>query len=297
MIKINQPSVAVVTATIGRNSLLKAIKSVAKQSYPCKHYIFVDGQQYHQKVQDMLKDITTEVVVTYLPMNSGADGMYNSPINAIAPYLAKEDIIFYLDDDNYYSEDHVKNLVKDMQQHSTEFGYSLRQFVRHDGEILCDDNGYSLGFWNINQVLSKVSHNKNTLSVTTNIPQGYLIDVNCLAIRRELAQMLATVWMETGYGNDRNITQYLLNNKHIGICNAKRSVYYIQNNIQESYAWTLTPTEKEKLGIHSADDLLNLHYQYFNNLNDEIHKINRDNIGKVPWEYKTLYKDGNLIKV
>lgn len=36
-------TVAVVTATTGRKELQQTIDSVARQTYPCKHYIFFDG--------------------------------------------------------------------------------------------------------------------------------------------------------------------------------------------------------------------------------------------------------------
>ncbi|HHF4949445.1 TPA: hypothetical protein ACPO3J_000702 [Haemophilus influenzae] len=39
----NNKTVAVVTSTIGRPELSLAIKSVQNQTYPCKHYVFVDG--------------------------------------------------------------------------------------------------------------------------------------------------------------------------------------------------------------------------------------------------------------
>ena len=43
MNKQNSKTVAVVTSTIGRPELALAIKSVQNQTYPCKHYVFVDG--------------------------------------------------------------------------------------------------------------------------------------------------------------------------------------------------------------------------------------------------------------
>ena len=36
-------TVAVVTATTGRVELQQAIDSVARQTYPCRHYIFFDA--------------------------------------------------------------------------------------------------------------------------------------------------------------------------------------------------------------------------------------------------------------
>lgn len=52
----NQPdgkTVAVVTSTIGRPELSLSIKSVQNQTYPCKHYIFVDGNIFWDKAKSI----------------------------------------------------------------------------------------------------------------------------------------------------------------------------------------------------------------------------------------------------
>ncbi|QLB15731.1 hypothetical protein A6B39_09870 [Mannheimia granulomatis] len=49
-----KPTVAVITSTVGRIELERAIFSVQNQTYPCKHYIFVDGEKYHQQAADIL---------------------------------------------------------------------------------------------------------------------------------------------------------------------------------------------------------------------------------------------------
>ena len=107
---MNQPNgktVAVVTSTIGRPELALAIKSVQNQTYPCKHYIFIDGNMFWDKAKSMLAQFPN-VVPIYLPMNTGKNRILNGAINAAAAFLVEEDIICYLDDDNQLREDHWK---------------------------------------------------------------------------------------------------------------------------------------------------------------------------------------------
>lgn len=49
----NNKTVAVVTSTIGRPELSLAIKSVQNQTYPCKHYVFIDGKIFWDKAKSI----------------------------------------------------------------------------------------------------------------------------------------------------------------------------------------------------------------------------------------------------
>ena len=49
----NNKTVVVVTSTIGRPELSLAIKSVQNQTYPCKHYVFVDGNIFWDKAKSI----------------------------------------------------------------------------------------------------------------------------------------------------------------------------------------------------------------------------------------------------
>lgn len=241
-----QPSVAVITPSIGRASLRKTIESVQGQSYPCQHYVFVDGQNYHQAVQEIVKDYP-DVIVTYLPMNTGANGMCNSVVNAVAPFLVTEDIICYLDDDNWIDEHHVRYLVDDLVKYQADYAYNLRYFVNHQGEIICEDNMYNLGFWRFDKIESVVNFDTFKMQFGLVLHQGYLIDTNSYAIRRELAQKLAIVWVEDGRVNDQNITATLLASDKVGICTGQRTVYYV--------------IESQKL-INISEDLRALYRQH-----------------------------------
>lgn len=287
-------TVAVITATVGRASLHRTIQSVQTQTYPCKHYIFVDGEQYHQAVKEIVKDYP-DVIVTYLPMNTGAGGMYNSYINAVAPFLVQEEIICYLDDDNWIDEHHVEYLVQDMVQYHTDYAYSLRYYVDDKEQIICEDNNESLGFWRLMKGFEynvSVQLDKNNILDLKGVIHkdvSNLIDVSCIALRRELAQELALIWRLAGMGNDRYITSYLMQQNKIGIFTGKRTLFYLVN------IHRTIPDETIDVGIIlNLDELIKLKIAILKQLNAYIKQVSlKEN--KVPWECKTLFKDGQFI--
>lgn len=298
----HQSSVAVITATIGRDDLIQAIKSVQEQSYPCTHYVFVDGKDYHEKVKNLLKDDYPDVVVTYLPMNTGANKMYNSYINAIAPFLVKEDIICFLDDDNWYHQDHVKYMAHYISHYQADYAYSLRYCVSHEINKIWEDNMESLGFWRFPKPIEAISHftlrgNTHWYTTTLDHHQMYLIDVNCLAVTRAIALQLAPIWIQVGYGNDRFITQTLLASKVRGICTGKRTLYYHISEI--TYDVNLNTfikggvLDQATVDSLTEDEVLDIAHQGFAN----VHKFIKDGQPKntpLSWEIPTIMENGQL---
>lgn len=205
-----QKTVAVVSSSIGRDELERAILSVKAQTYPCKHYVFVDGNQFAEKARKIL-DKYPEVVATYLPMNTGANGWVNSSINAIAPFLVKEDIICYLDDDNWYEPNHVAEAVAELERTGADYVYSLRNFVDKQGNFICTDEVESLGFFRakLPEPLSvRVKVQDNIFKYEADSVNEYHIDTNCYAFTYQTALQIAHSW-HTGIANDRNVFKAL----------------------------------------------------------------------------------------
>ena len=98
-----------------------------------------------------------------------------APVFAAAPYIIDEDVIFYLDDDNFYDPDHVQSLVGFIEQFELGWAYSLRKIVDHDGNYICDDNCESLG-------------------LHFNATNHYLVDNSCYAVRAEVARKHSHAW-------------------------------------------------------------------------------------------------------
>lgn len=226
---MNKPfSVAVISATIGRNTLQNAINSIQLQSYPCKHYVFVDGEQYHSSAKEIL-DQHPEVCAIYLPMNTGKNGWYNSRICAIAPFLIEEDIICFLDDDNSYQPNHIEAIVNTFAQNeSLDYVYSMRNFVKNNGEFLCRDKTESIGFYqrSLPSQFDGIFTFHNRKIKTTHTITAPFIDVNCYAFKKRIAYKLADIWNIAGYGNDKNVFRFLQQQQIKGECSNQYSVNY-----------------------------------------------------------------------
>lgn len=293
-------TVAVITSTVGRASLARTIQSVQNQSYPCTHYIFVDGEQYHQAVREIVQPYP-DVKVIYLPMNTGNTDkkLLNSAIYASAPYLVEQDIICYLDDDNWYDEHHIQNLVQDMDHYQADYAYNLRYFVDQQGEIICADHIESIGFWRVPYAQYKMTFPVNGEEVTydnnTTLRDGHLIDTNCFAVRRELAQRLAPIWLLNGGVNDRNITQFLLEQKQlVGLCTGQYGIYYTYDTTK---FWVLSEDMITSYQLDSEERQYLFRIQLLKTMNKSMGDTDSDEQGKFAWQYKTLLKNGELVRL
>lgn len=283
---------AVITASIGRSSLEKAILSVQQQSYPCQHYVFIDGKAHWQKVQPLIKKYPN-VIFTLLPMNTGTTpteegySRCNGAILAVAPYLVNEEVLCYLDDDNWYDRGHIRSLMAFMCQHQLDYAYSLRRLYRQDGTFLCDDDRYSLGFWRMPDYRNQFIVN-NMLYDYIDIAQ-HLIDTNCFAIRRSLCFELAPSWYK-GFCNDKYVTQQLfeLTERIKGGCTAQRTVNYL---------FSLNAEERRQLLASQGEAYYHIFQQ---NMYDRILDMVAQDVKRqvpCPWLTPTIYYQGQLTPV
>ena len=117
--------VAVITPTIGSEYLQQCINSVDKQTYEnLTHYIFVDGAQYEEKVNDTIQG-ATKVKTIRLEENVGK-GWYGHRVYSACSFLVNADVICYLDEDNWFDPCHVEKLVKKIEA-GNDWAYSLRK--------------------------------------------------------------------------------------------------------------------------------------------------------------------------
>lgn len=219
-------TVAVITTTIGRPELEQTIQSVQRQTYPCQHYVFIDGKQYWDNVKH-LEQKYPDVIFTFLPMNTGGrNRIGNGAIHAILPYLLQEDIFCFIDDDNWYDENHVKYLAEFIAKHNLDYAYSLRRLYTPDYQFLCDDNIESLGFWKVDAKEVVDVDGQHCLISTESA--GNLIDTNTYGITRNMSFNLSRAWY-SGIGNDKKVFDTLLKLNARGGCTAKRTVNYKLN--------------------------------------------------------------------
>jgi glycosyltransferase involved in cell wall biosynthesis len=188
-------SVAVVTSTLGRGTIRQAIESVRAQTYEGKvrHYVFAHGAPHHAKVEAILDEDYPYVEAVYLPNANGGGGLAMAPVFAAAPYIVDEDVMFFLDDDNWYEPDHIEGLVTLIEEQSLAWAYSLRKIVDDEGNFICDDNCESLG-------------------MHPNATGHYLVDNSCYAVRTAIARQHSHAWF-VPVVSDRNFQRALMEAK------------------------------------------------------------------------------------
>lgn len=187
---IIEKSVIVITPTIGSPKLEDAIRSVQAQTYSnINHLLVVDGEQYKNAVYDVVLETAGNLpTIQVLPYNTGKTGgsFYGHRIYAGVPHFLNDDYIFFLDEDNWYEEDHVASLVEVLDR-GNDFVYSLRKIFNPDKSYVADDNCEALGKWPI-----YFSHED---------PQ-YLVDTSAFAFNRKFLQQTCHHWHH-GWGGDR----------------------------------------------------------------------------------------------
>ena len=175
--------VAVVTPTIGSEYLQQCVNSVDKQTYEnLNHYIFVDGAQYEEKVNDTIQG-ATKVKTIRLEENVGK-GWYGHRVYSACSFLVNADVICYLDEDNWFDPCHVEKLVKKIEA-GNDWAYSLRKIYDKNGDYLFEDNCESLGKWPV-YFDDQVFH----------------IDTSSFAIKRDVAARIGHAWYGQ-WGADR----------------------------------------------------------------------------------------------
>lgn len=190
---IIEKSVTIITPSIGSEKLKDALRSVQSQTYNnITHLVVADGlEEYQDQVLEVIQQTYTtrpnkDVVLVSSPENTGADGFYGHRIYAGYPHLINSDYIFFLDEDNWYAEDHVASLVEVLDR-GNDFAYSFRKIYNPDKSYVCDDNCEALGKWPIYH-----SHKD---------PQ-YLVDTSSFAFNRKFLEKTCHLW-HSGWGGDR----------------------------------------------------------------------------------------------
>lgn len=178
----------VIIPTTGDKKVLQAIKSVENQTYKDTSYLLiVDGNKFKPRFDDLFvnsEPYVTPKDVVYLKQNTGADGFYGHRIYAGFSHLVNEDIVLFLDQDNWFEPEHVENLIKTIQDQNLAWAFSLRNIYDKDDNFLCRDDCENLGkypVWN---------------------GMHYHVDTSAYAFRREFLIRVASVW-HSGYAGDR----------------------------------------------------------------------------------------------
>ena len=206
---MNKPlSAAVVTSSLGRDTLKQTIESVRSQINVehVRHYVFAHGKQHWNSIESITSNYA-EVETIFLPNNNGSDGYGMAPVFAAAPFIVSEDVIFYLDDDNWIDEDHIYRALEMLQNNDTvDWVFSLRKYVDHMGNFMCLDRCENTGFF-------------------PNLWGQYLVDNSCYAVRTKIARQFSHAWYYP-IVSDRMFLKALLTNKILGACTGAYTTNY-----------------------------------------------------------------------
>ena len=206
--------VAIVTPTIGADTLGQCLESVQNQKYEnLTHYVFLDGEEHYEKIHPVLyeKSGKRRIQTINLQENVGK-GWYGHRVYAACSFLVNADAICYLDEDNWFEPCHVEKLVKKLEE-GNDWAYSLRKIYNKEGEFLCEDNCESLGKWPV--YFS---------------PEVFHIDTSSFIVRRDVATRIGHAWYGQ-WGADRqfftNLKQHF---RKFACTNAHTLCYRLDGN-------------------------------------------------------------------
>lgn len=174
----------VIVPTTGNPLLKDAISSVLDQTYHSDCYVVVDGSDFFEKANEIIKefDQNPRLKVCYLPTNVGKNGFYGHRVYAGFTHLINTDFVLYLDQDNWLEKDHVDSCVSFINTNKLDWCYSLRKIYKNN-DFVCKDDCESLGIW--------PSY------------MGYHhIDTNTFCLSTKFAIKCASYW-HGGWGQDR----------------------------------------------------------------------------------------------
>jgi glycosyltransferase involved in cell wall biosynthesis len=172
--------ISVITPSTGSPLLKQAVESVLRQEYDdIEYYIFIDGKEREEatfKVLDEIQLPKTNLHTITLPFPTGIDRFNGHRIFGSSAYLARGDLIAFLDEDNWYDSNHFSTLVKTMIDYRLDWTYSLRKIMSPDGEFLTNDDCESLGIWKA--CIGDFRH----------------VDTSCYLLKRADAISISPIW-------------------------------------------------------------------------------------------------------
>lgn len=134
--------IMVITPTTGKDTLEKAIDSVANQTIKTEHLVVVDGMDVWQKLDGVWP---LRCIHMTIPENVGGNGWYGHRVYAAMPLMVNADYILFLDEDNWFEPNHVETMINKIKSKDLMWAYSLRRICDERGQYVLDDDCESLG--------------------------------------------------------------------------------------------------------------------------------------------------------
>jgi glycosyltransferase involved in cell wall biosynthesis len=201
------------------------VESVQQQEFSSvRHLVVVDGPRYASAAAQVLESVgrNNQLEVVVLSRNTGHSSHFGYRIYGAMPLLVDDDIVCYLDEDNWFDPDHISTAVDSLRSTGADWAYSLRRICTKNGGQICDDDSDSLGYWP---------------KVATRLPAGWLehtemsmhrdypnlVDSSCYVLPRQLACTLAPLW-QTEHAD--SVVPSSLVQRHTGVCSGRSTVNY-----------------------------------------------------------------------
>ena len=217
------PSVIVITPSVGRDTLGKVIASVDNQTYHnVTHLVVGDGPETFNAIcKNAQVDFKkSRLKLTFTPENTGGNGFYGHRIYAAYPHLVNADFIFFLDEDNWYEPDHVTSMVSLMQEQNLDWAFSLRNICRPNGDYFVPDCCESIGKWPV--FWSQAAD-----------PQ-FLVDTSTYGFRREWLIGESFIW-HGGWGQDRKFFNAVRGSSRYNTTGLHTMNYRLDDNMIKKY--------------------------------------------------------------
>jgi hypothetical protein len=226
----DQFDVAVVVPTTLRQSLTRSILSIFNQSHKGRIQILigVDKRNGDDSQLEKLKQICPDnIALTIVDLGYSTSkrhggfypNAYSGAIRTILSYAANSKYVAYLDDDDWWRADHIKELLNAI--HGKDWAFSLRWFAdKETGWLICKDEWDSLG--------PEKGINLERF--------GGFISPSNLMLNKNACHFVFPCWslspFEDGTGEDRIVFNELLKLKNYAGSNEYSCFYTIPEDVQ-----------------------------------------------------------------
>lgn len=205
----------VIIPTTGNIKVVDAIRSLIRQTVPTNLLLVIDGDEYTDKIANILRDdeeigdYISDNSVILLKNNTGKNGWFGHRIYASMPFTVDTKYVAFLDEDNWYEDNHIETCENFVEQNCLDWCFALRNIYTEDGKYACKDDCESLGhYWNPYH------------------PVSYkLVDTNCYFLKTTVACENAPFFYIQGSG-DSNYFKGLINLPKKYDCTGKYTVNY-----------------------------------------------------------------------
>ena len=199
-----KPLISIITPTTGKDSLFRLIESLNRQSVPFEHILLWDDKRdddflyptsytlEDKDPNDLNSHNRYSIVINGTMVQGQACG---SALRAIGLMAANTPFVTFADDDVWYEDDHLMNLLNAVND--KKWSYCRRKIWANEKDCIGIDNFESVGD-----------------SPDRKVPYE-MVDNNCMIFARRLGTSGAVLYRETtGYDDDRLFYDFL--KKHAG---------------------------------------------------------------------------------